>query len=113
MIQTAAATPGVGQFLGVDWGSIALVCVTALIAGVVIVTLYSVGLRLLAIGSPDEITDASASGASASSAQAMATAVATAARPRPLIATVGAVVCIGVSILAVIYGIYLVIPLFH
>lgn len=92
----AAATPGAGQFLGVDWGSIALVTITTLIATVVIVTFYSLGLRLLAIGSPD---DGSAGTALAGS--------------RPPAATIGAILCIAVGVAGVLYGIYLVIPLFH
>jgi hypothetical protein len=99
LVLPQAATPGAGEFLGVDWGSIALVAITALVAVVVIVTFYSLGLRLLAVGSPNDLPDGSASTAAAS--------------PRPLIATIGAVVCIGIGVLAVLYGIYLVIPLFH
>jgi hypothetical protein len=89
MIETlrmTAPVPGAGQFLGVDWGSIALVSIVALIATVVIVTSYSTGLRLLAVGAPTT---------------------------RRAIATVGAIVCIGIGIAGVLYGIYLVIPLFH
>jgi hypothetical protein len=95
----AAAAPGAGEFLGVDWGSIALVSVVALVATVVIVTFFSLGLRLLAVGSPDDVDGRSGSVAAAS--------------PRPPIATIGAVLCIGVGIVGVLYGIYLVIPLFH
>ncbi len=92
----AAATPGTGEFLGVDWSSIALVCVTTLIATVVIVSFFSLGLRLLAIGSPDDTGD-----------------VVAAAAPRPVPATIGAVLCIAVGVDGVVYGVYLVIPLFH
>lgn len=98
-IHSAAAPAGTGEFLGVDWGAIALVAATTLVAAVVIVTLYSLGLRLLAVGSPNDLADGSGSAAAAS--------------PRPLIATVGAVVCIGIGVLAVLYGVYLVVPLFH
>jgi hypothetical protein len=97
MIHEATATPGAGEFLGVAWSSIALVSVSALVAGVVIVTFYSLGLRLLAIGSPNDDAGTSVSVSS----------------PRPPVATVGAVVCIGIGALAVVYGIYLVVPLFH
>jgi hypothetical protein len=93
----AAAAPGTGQFLGVDWGSIALVTITTLIATVVIVTFYSLGLRLLAVGSPD---DGGSGGAAV-------------AGSRPIGATIGAVLCIAVGVAGVLYGIYLVIPLFH
>ena len=94
-----AATPGAGEFLGVDWSSIALVSVTALVATVVIVSFFSLGLRLLAVGSPDDVEGNGASVAAASS--------------RPAGVTVGAIACIGVGIVGVLYGIYLVIPLFH
>jgi hypothetical protein len=96
---TASSTAGAGEFLGVDWGSIALVSITALVATVVIVSFFSLGLRLLAVGSPDDVDGHGSAAAVASS--------------RPLGATIGAVVCIGVGVLAVLYGIYLVIPLFH
>jgi hypothetical protein len=94
-----AASAGTGEFLGVDWSSIALVSVSALVATVVIVSAYSLGLRLLAVGSPD---DSAANGGAA-----------TVPSTRPLIATVGAGVCIAIGVAGVLYGIYLVIPLFH
>jgi hypothetical protein len=73
--------------------------VPALGGGVVMVTFYALGIGLLAVGSPNDGDHSGASTAAAS--------------PRPLIATMGAVACIGVGVLAVLYGIYLVIPLFH
>lgn len=91
ILLASAATPGAGQFLGVDWGSIAEVTIVTLVATVVIVTFYALGLRLLAVGS----TPAGDAG------------------HRPFGATIGAVACIGVGVLAVLYGVYLVVPLFH
>jgi hypothetical protein len=73
--------------IDIDWGALALVTGTTLVAAVVIVTLYSFGLRLLAVGED--------------------------AAHRPAIATLGAWVCIAIGAAAVLYGIYLVIPLFH
>jgi len=70
----------------IDWGSIAVVFIVAMIASVGIVSVFSLGLRLLATGEPG-------------------------ARPVP--ATLGAYACIGVGALAVLYGIYLVVPQFH
>ncbi|MCU1529290.1 MAG: hypothetical protein JWP75_3053 [Frondihabitans sp.] len=90
----APATPGTGEFLGVDWSSIAFVCIVTLIATVAIVTIFSVGLRLLSLGSADD------AGAGVISA-------------RPVGATLLGYLCVGVSGLAVLYGIYLVVPLFH
>jgi hypothetical protein len=69
--------------IDIDWAALAQVTITTLVAAVAIVTLYSVGLRLLAIDH------------------------------RPVIATVGAWACIAIGALAVLYGIYLVIPAFH
>ena len=94
----AAAAPGTGEFLGVDWSSIALVSITTLIATIVIVTAYSLGLRLLSIGSPDD--DNHTGGVAA-------------ALHRPVGATIGALLCIAIGVAGVLYGIYLVIPLFH
>lgn len=91
----AAAPTSTGGFLDVDWNSIALVCVVTLVAAVLVVTLYSVGMRLLAVGSPG---DGSAP---------------TTPQRRPVMATIGGYACVGVGILAVLYGVYLVIPLFH
>ena len=71
----------------IDWGAFGLVFVAALAAAVVIVLFFSVALRLLSLG-PD-------------------------APHRPGGATVAAIVCIAVCVAAVLYGIYLVIPLFH
>lgn len=73
--------------LDIDWGSIALVFVVALVVVVAVVTLYSTGLRLLSLG--------------------------TSVRDRPKPATAGGWLCLGIGGLAVLYGVYLVIPLFH
>lgn len=78
--------------ISINWGALGLVTLTALVATVVIVTSYSVGIRLLAVGRDDP--DAPA-------------------QRRPPLATAGAVVCIAIGVAAVLYGIYLVIPLFH
>jgi hypothetical protein len=98
MIARAAAAAASTQtgFLGVDWSSIAEVFVVALIAVVLIVSSYSLGLRLLAVGSP--IGDGSGRFA---------------AGTRPPAATVGAFACIAIGVAGVLYGVYLVIPLFH
>jgi hypothetical protein len=101
-IVLAASTPGAGEFLGVDWGSIALVFVVGLIATVVVVSAYSYGIRLLAIGSPDDTE--SASGGRAAIADA---------GTRPVLATAGGWACIGIGVVGVLVGIYLVIPQFH
>jgi hypothetical protein len=87
--------------LDIDWGALALVTVVTLVATVVIVTFYSVGLRLLAVRGPSAVPVHATPGADAVDG------------PRPLVATIGAWLCIAVGVAAVLYGIYLVIPLFH
>jgi hypothetical protein len=73
--------------IDINWGAFGLVFVSALAAAFVIVLFFSVAMRLLSLG-PDQ-------------------------KQRPLPATVGAIVCIAICVAAVLYGIYLVIPLFH
>ncbi len=87
MIIEAGSAPGSGEFLGVDWGSIALVCITTLVATVVIVTFYSLGLRLLAVGSRND-DEHGVQGSSVAVVQVH----------RPLVATLGAVACIAVGV---------------
>jgi hypothetical protein len=84
--------------MSIDWGALALVTVVAFAATIVIVSSYSLGLRLLAVGQGDEDGHREAG-------------VATAGRPLP--ATLGGFACIAIGAVAVLYGIYLVIPLFH
>lgn len=95
-------------WLGVDWGSIALVFVIALVVTVVIASAFAFGTRLLAIGAPDIVL--STPDADPDGPDALALPRAT---PRPLAATVAAWVCFAIGIAATAYGIYLVIPLFH
>lgn len=94
----AAASSPSGGFLNVDWSSIAEVCIVTLVATVAIVTVFSVGLRLLSIGSPDDGGEIAGHGTLAA---------------RPAAATLGGYVCVGIGAAAVLYGVYLVVPLFH
>lgn len=71
----------------IAWGSLGLVVVAALAATVVVVGIFSAGIRLLSTGE----TSASRSTA----------------------ATAGAYLCFGVCVAAVLYGLYLVIPALH
>ena len=92
------ASAGSGELLGVDWASIGLVFVVALVATVVVVTFFALGLRLLAVGSAND--DEPGTGAAA-------------ATTRPLTVTIAAWACITIGAAGVLYGIYLVIPQFH
>ena len=86
-VRAAEEAAGEGQFLGVDWGSFVLVFVVALPASVLVVATYSLGLRLLGAGESRET--------------------------RPPAATVGAYACFAVGVAGVLYGISLIVPLFH
>ncbi|AMM21965.1 hypothetical protein AX769_19720 [Frondihabitans sp. PAMC 28766] len=98
LLAAAAAPAPVTGFLGVNWSSIAEVCIVTLVATVGIVVIFSIGLRLLSIGSPDDGGDLAASGA---------------ITRRPVAATAVGYLCVAIGGAAVLYGIYLVIPLFH
>ncbi len=89
--QLVGGSAGAGEFLGVDWASIAMVCIVTLVVTLLVVSLFSFGLRLLAVGGGTE--DAPAA--------------------RLAMATVGGWMLIAVSALAVVYGVYMIIPIFH
>lgn len=75
--------------LDIDGGALLLVLGVAFLTTVVLVTLYSVGLRLLSLGDPQ-----------------------TGSAP-PVAASVTAWLLIGICGAVVLYGVYLVIPQFH
>ncbi len=102
LMQASAA-----EWLGVEWGSIGLVFVVGLIATLLIVGLYTAGIRLLAVGAPDiqVAGDGDPEGADAVVTDRM--------RPRPMAATIGGLACFAGFAAAVLVGVYLVIPAFH
>ena len=71
----------------IDWGAFGLVLVAALVASVLVVTVFSVGIRLLSTGESIQ--------------------------SRSPLATAGAFACFAICVAAVLYGLYLVIPQFH
>lgn len=71
----------------IDWAAFGLVFAASLAASVVIVAFYSIAMRLLSLGAD--------------------------AGRRPPAAMAGAIACLAVCVAAVVYGIYLVVPLFH
>ena len=71
----------------IDWGAFGLVLAAAFAASVLIVVVFSVGIRLLSTGES--------------------------VRTRSPLATGAAYLCIGICGAAVLYGLYLVIPQFH
>ena len=108
----------------IDWLAFLLVLVSALIATVVVVSLYSLGLRLLTVSgrtpivTPAEFTDA-ITVVTPAEAKAAAKKAAKAARKSPLTegqkraALIGARACFVVSAIAVVVGIYLIVPVLH
>jgi hypothetical protein len=101
------AEAGSGSWLGIDWLSLLLVLVVALVATVVVVGSFSLATRLMAVGAPDIEVPAGEEpdGPSAVVRPRVA--------PRPAAATLAAGACYAVGVAATLYGIYLVIPLFH
>ncbi|AXH35813.1 hypothetical protein DVJ78_10725 [Humibacter sp. BT305] len=83
--------------MSIDWAAFLIVAVTSLVATAVLVSLYSLGVRLL--GSRRSEDD----GAGTGEAEAA----------RPTIATVGAITCFALCAVAVLFGIYLIVPFLH
>ena len=108
----------------IDWFAFLLVLVSALLATVVVVITYSLGIRLLTVSgrtpivTPAEFTDA-ITVVSPAEAKAAAKRAAKAARKSPLsdgqkrAALVGARVCFALSAVAALFGIYLIVPVLH
>jgi hypothetical protein len=92
----------------IAWGSLGIEFVVSLVFAGGLVSVFALGLRLLAIGAPDEArlgadgtTERVADGELAVSHQ------------RPTWASLGAYLCFAISVAVVLYGIYLIIPQFH
>ncbi|WP_431247074.1 peptidase [Leifsonia xyli] len=108
----------------IDWASFVLVFAAALVSSCVVVASYSLGTRLLAAAGralfvePVEFTDAITVLTPERAAKLQRKAE-KAQRKNPLtpgqkrLALTGAYACFTVCALAVIYGLYLIIPYFH
>ncbi|MDR5701357.1 peptidase [Agromyces sp. LY-1074] len=108
----------------IDWMAFVIVLVSAMIGATVVVSTYSLGIRLLTVSgrtpivTPAEFTDAITIMTPAEAAHA-AKRAAKAAKKSPLTAGqkraafVGACACFTLSGLAVLYGIYLIVPALH
>lgn len=108
----------------IDWGAFVVVFVAALLGATVIVSTFALGIRLLTLSgrtpivTPAEFTDA-ITVISPAEAKAAAKKAAKAARKSPLTdrqkraAFVGACACYTVSGLAVVIGIFLIVPALH
>jgi hypothetical protein len=108
----------------IDWIAFVIVLVAALVGASVVVSLYSLGIRLLTIAgrtpvvAPAEFTDAITVITPEEAAKAAKRAE-KAARKSPLtegqkrMAHVGAWVCFVLGGIAVLYGIFLIVPALH
>jgi len=108
----------------IDWGAFIVVFLAALLGAVVIVSTYALGIRLLTVSgrtpivTPAEFTDA-ITVITPAEAKAAAKKAAKAAKKSPLTegqkraAFVGAWTCFVVSGLAVLVGIFLIVPALH
>ncbi|WGD36855.1 hypothetical protein [Lysinibacter sp. HNR] len=95
----------------IDWGAFLVVFVTSLVSTAVVVSLYSLGLRFSAMPGPrvrredgtleplGDARDAEDDGVEA--------------QGRPRWATWGANICFALCVCAVLFGIYLIIPVLH
>jgi hypothetical protein len=81
--------------MNIDWASLGLVAITTVIAAVAIVGIFSLGVAALTSGGDRE------SGGSI---------IANPASPG---AKIAGYICVGISGLLVLYGLYLIIPQFH
>jgi len=81
--------------MNIDWASLALVAITTVVAAVAIVGIFSLGVTALTSGGQDD------SGGTVVH------------RPAQPIAKLAGYLCVGISGLLVLYGLYLIIPQFH
>lgn len=88
----------------IDWTGFLVVFAAALIAACVVVSLYSFGIRFLATPAKNSL----ASGPSRDDEDDDVDAA-----DRPMWATMLAYICFGLSGACVLFGIYLIIPIFH
>jgi hypothetical protein len=108
----------------IEWFAFVIVLVSSLVGASVVVATYAFGIRLLTVSGrtpivrPAEFTDAIAI-VTPAEAEAAAKRAAKAARKSPLTAGqkraayVGAFACFAVSAIAVLVGIYLIVPALH
>ncbi|MDF2665125.1 MAG: hypothetical protein K0R81_975 [Microbacterium sp.] len=106
-MNTAVLRADVSGSLASEGGSILLVFVVGLAATVIIAGLYALGIRFFAVGAPDVVVR------HGDDPEGPTAIVAPREHARPRAATAAGLVCFAGVAAAVLYGIYLVIPLFH
>jgi hypothetical protein len=81
--------------MNIDWASLVLVAITTVVAAIAIVGIFSLGVAALTSGGTHE-----------SGGGLVAT-------PPNAAAKIAGYICVGISGLLVLYGLYLIIPQFH
>jgi hypothetical protein len=94
----------------IDWAAFGIVALAALVSAAVVVSLFAFGLRLLNVGRGVDADDAPGSVETTASGS---TSVLQPGARRPRWATIAAVSCFALCSLAVLFGIYLIVPFFH
>lgn len=94
----------------IDWAAFAIVALAALVSASVVVSLFAFGLRLLNVGRGVDADDAPGAVETTASGS---TSVVPQVGGRPRWATIAAVACFALCSLAVLFGIYLIVPFFH
>lgn len=92
----------------IDWGAFLIVFVAALFSAVFVVALYSLGIRFLATPARQQEGSLASAGPSRDDEDDDVDDLG-----RPRWATVAAYICFGLSIVAVLVGIYLIVPALH
>ena len=81
--------------MNIDWASLGLVAITTVVAAIAIVGIFSLGVAALTSGAQQQSGNAGV------------------ATPTNGAAKIAGYLCIGISGLLVLYGLYLIIPQFH
>ena len=92
----------------IDWAAFGIVSLAALVSASVVVSLFAFGLRLLIVGRGVDSDDSSDPVATAPDSSG-----ASPGSGRPAWAGAAAVGCFVLCGLAVLYGIYLIVPILH
>ncbi|AYG02782.1 hypothetical protein [Gryllotalpicola protaetiae] len=92
----------------IAWGSLGIEFVVSLVFAAGLVSIFALGLRLLAVGAPDE-----ARLGPDGSVERVADGEVAISHQRPTWASFGAYLCFAIAVAVVLYGIYLIIPQFH
>ncbi|WP_374945430.1 hypothetical protein [Agreia sp.] len=95
----------------IDWAAFAIVAAAALVSASLVVSLFAFGLRLLNVGRGVDADDAP--GMIETTPSGSTPVVTAQPEGRPRWASVAAIVCFALCSIAVLVGIYLIVPFFH